>query len=114
MKGLASREVARLIVGDRWGRAAVERLAQARGTRLAVIYESWFQYGELDLIPPAWIKVGEWTISHNVSVAADTVSFYAAGPGEEPRLISSLKQFASQLPPGVRQSGKYTEVALRP
>jgi len=37
----------------------------------------------------------------------DTVSFYAIDPQDAKNLTKNLKEFSSQLPPDVQQSGNY-------
>ncbi len=105
--GLADIEVARMKKAHLFSQASLVALVKARATRIAIVYEDWFRFKTPEgrqALPPAWVKVGEWTISHRVSSYEPTVAFYALAPGEEPVLRAHLTAFASRLPPTVRQS----------
>ena len=102
LMGLANPEVARARRRGNYQLEDIRRLAKETGTRIAIIYDIWFQ-GKL---PPEWIRVGRWTIPNNVVAGGDTVSFYAVDPSEGPHLAESLTDFSSQLPPDVYQQGK--------
>jgi hypothetical protein len=79
----------------------IERLSRQTGTRIAIIYDVWFVGG----VPPEWVRVGTWTIPDNVIDGSPTVSFYAVDPTEDEHLIECLREFCSQLPRDVIQSG---------
>lgn len=65
---------------------------------VVMVYENWLR----KILPPDWIKVGEWTVDEKVSVADSTVSFYALIPPDAERLRNNLKSFEAQLPNGVK------------
>ena len=71
------------------------------------MYDSWFFEENGSIIPSEWIKAGSWSISNNVIAGDDTISFYAINTKESEILSLNLKQFSSQLPETVLQSGKY-------
>lgn len=100
--GLANAEVAREKQKQTYQVHDVERLAKQAGTRIAVIYDSYF----IGNLPPAWVRVGRWTIPNNVIDGGDTVSFYAVDPAETTYLGESLGDFSSQLPADVIQQGR--------
>ena len=95
--GLASGEVADLKRQRRLDRAALERLASAEGVEVVAVYEDVFA----PILPGAWLKVGEWTITGNVGVSGDTVSFFATDAAKAAALRSALETYARRLPPGV-------------
>lgn len=106
LAGLASMEVAELMRNKTLSRDKIYELCKKENVSIAIVYDHWFiAYGGL---PPEWRKIGEWTIQRNVIVAGSTVSFYAVAPGEEERLTANLKQFSSELPKDIIQSGLYT------
>ena len=102
--GLASRDVASLRLRGAYGRAAVAALARQARVRIAVVYDRWFQDGQVvrDGVPPSWTLAGRWTIPDNVVAGDAAVSFYAVDPGAAAELRANLRAFAPDLPPGVR------------
>jgi hypothetical protein len=108
LDGLASLPVARMKRADQFHAEQIRQLTQGSGTRIAIIYDYWLTGPKADNRPSEWTRVGQWTISHNVSVGGNTISFYTIAPGEDTRLMQNLAQFASRLPPTVKQSGIYT------
>lgn len=105
--GLASMEVAKAKKGDRYNSRTIHKIAYAKNTRIAIVYDRWFdQYGGL---PPEWTIVGKWKIFNNVVCGQDEVTFCAVVPSETMRLVASLKAFSPRLAPGVKESGLYTK-----
>jgi hypothetical protein len=106
LAGLASPDVAKA-KGMRLERppsaADIERLTA--GAKVAIIYEEWFGAG----LPSSWLRVGRWRIDNNRSAAFPSVSIFATDPATYPDVIEALRRFAPELPPGVHQSGRYTE-----
>ena len=100
--GLANAEVAAAKRKHTYQVSDIDRLSQQTGTRVAIIYDAWFNGG----LPREWIRVGRWTIPNNVNVGEDTVSFYAVNRAEAQYLSQSLGDFSSQLPPEVIQRGQ--------
>lgn len=101
LMGLANAEVAAARHKHTYSVGDIDRLSKQTGTRIAIIYDAWFNGG----LPPEWIRIGRWTIPNNVNVGEDTVSFYAVNSAEAQYLIESLGDFSSQLPPEVIQRG---------
>ncbi|NPU95828.1 MAG: hypothetical protein HPY51_01255 [Candidatus Omnitrophica bacterium] len=98
LMGLGSREPGWANAQGRWGAAFIESWCRQRNARIAVIYESWFRRN----LPESWIKIGEWTVNQQETVADTTVAFFALSPDEAPRLRAHLEEFSSQLPPGIQ------------
>jgi hypothetical protein len=95
--GLATQEVADLKRHGTLDAAALERLASTRDIELVAVYESVFA----PILPPGWVKVGEWTIDNNVGVSGDTVAFFAPDADKAAALLRALDSFSRQLPRGV-------------
>jgi hypothetical protein len=110
--GLGSLDVARHYRNQSYTTAAIKEMTEAYGTRVAIVYDRWFQFVRTgqSILPDDWVKVGEWTISNNVVAAAPTVSIYAVHPDEVRRLADNLRQFAPRLPKTVKQSGQYMDM----
>jgi hypothetical protein len=101
LMGLANSEVARAKRKGDFEIPDMQSLVTQTGARIAIIYDNWFPKG----LPPAWIRVGRWTIPSNVIDGGDTVSFYAVNPSEAPYLAESLTGFSPRLPREVLQRG---------
>jgi len=93
--------------GNYYSSADVKDFARSEGIAIAILYDRWFTQEGNSLIPPEWIKIGQWKIMHNVVCGSDTVSFYAVHPGAEGPLRENLRSFSSRLPADVAQSGSY-------
>ncbi len=106
LTGLACAEVARARLARRYDAATVDRLATAAGVRIALVYDSWFEYGTERGLPERWVKVGEWKLhrrTKNVGADSDTVSFFAVEPSAAAELAAQLTEFGSELPAAVDQ-----------
>jgi hypothetical protein len=101
LMGLANREVAAARRKNTFRIGDIERLSKQSGTRIAIIYDSWFT----GMVPPTWLRVGRWTIPKNVICGGETVSFYAVDPAEATHLSESLGDFYNHLPSEVIQQG---------
>jgi len=108
LAGLANLKVARRRLRKDFHTADIFELTRESGTRVAIVYDSWFG-GEIGGLPPEWVKVGEWTIAHNYVAGDKTVSIYAVDAAETAPLAQHLRDFSASLPPSVLQSGRYTE-----
>lgn len=94
--GLASRPVLDLKRSGNFTRKEIARLASAENMQLALVYD----YPEV--IPETWIKIGEWTISHNVVCADGTVAAYLVdGRNDNRRIIDGFNAYVRTLPEGV-------------
>ena len=107
--GLANREVCRLKRAGLFDTVAINRLAMAENTRVAIVYDSWFQdqmiYGYWGpRLPATWRRVAEWRTRDAVLEGGDTISFYAVDPAEAHRLRHNLSEFSVRLPNGTVQS----------
>jgi len=96
--GLANAEVAAAKRNHTYQVGDIDRLSKQTGARIAIIYDNWFVGG----VPPAWIRIGRWTILNNVLLGGDAVSFCAVDPEAE-RLRESPGDFSTQLPSDVTQ-----------
>lgn len=96
--GLGSTEPVRAKLQGFWSDRFLHSWCTQHRVAAAVVYESWLR----KVLPPVWIKAGEWTVQEKVSVADPTVSFFALNPQQAERLRNNLKTFELQLPPGVR------------
>ncbi len=98
MWGLAFREAleARLRGHDPlW----MDRLAQARGVRLAMLYKHWF----VDRIPPSWVEVAELQLTiPQGTLGGRTVTFYATSPAAVDEIVNKLRDFGPSLPETVK------------
>ena len=97
--GLGSREVADLILRNRYDRGALAGLARREGVEIAVINADLLE--DAGGVPPSWREVARWRLLKNVVSSEDVVSFYAVAPGSEGRLREALASFARLLPEGV-------------
>ncbi len=98
--GLSERETLRVRLSDPqmvlWPREA-QRIVKARGVRLAIIYDSWF---EPHLLGPEWTRVARWDCGSIVTSTDRRVSFWTTKDNAV-RLRAQLKAFESRLPRGV-------------
>jgi hypothetical protein len=104
--GLANRDVTLLKLGHDYHTREVAGLSRQAGARMAILYDHWFA-GEVGSLPAEWVRVGQWTIRHNVIAGGNTVSFYAVDPSEVSHLSQCLREFSARLPQDVIQSGSY-------
>lgn len=81
---------------NQWGPRFLDNWATARNASIAILYESWYR----DVIPPTWIKIGEWKVDRKLTVADSTVAFFAIGPGQADRLHNNLVDFEPRMPAG--------------
>lgn len=107
LAGLASLPVFHAIRQGELQPETIKRWTDSLNVRVAIVYDSWFDHGLQ--FPPSWVRVGQWRISHNVVCGSETVSFYATDSAETSNLTIYLRQFASELPIEVIQSGPYID-----
>jgi hypothetical protein len=103
--GLADMETARARLSRQIDSTFMRARAREDDVEVAIVYESWFPAG----LPPAWRKIGQWTIPNRVSVADATVTFFAVNPAGGDRLIANLQAFSPRLPSEIVESGVYTQ-----
>jgi hypothetical protein len=108
--GLADLTVCRLRMDLAYEKGWIDRLTRGRGTRVALVYDEWFDEASTGGLPGSWRCVGRWTIRDCYVNAHATVAIYAVRPGEETELARRLAQFAPELPAAVVQGGPYTRL----
>jgi hypothetical protein len=96
--GLGNNEVMLARKHKTWDNAFMQKLVADNQTRLAVIYDSWFNK---ELTAP-WVKVATWTVPYQYTVGDATVSFYSIIPTDAEALKSNLRTFQAQLPGDVK------------
>jgi hypothetical protein len=106
--GLANRDVTSLKREHNYHTRDIAGLSKQAGARIAILYDYWYA-GEVGGLPAEWVRVGQWTIRHNVILGADTVSFYALDPAEVSHLSQCLREFSPRLPRDLIQHGSYLE-----
>jgi hypothetical protein len=98
--GLASLDVARARQNHYWTPAFADSLVRQHNTRLAILYDTWFDPALLR----RWTKVASWHNQHNVVLGDDSVSFYSIRPEDTTELRKNLEAYQPQLPWDVRVS----------
>ncbi len=99
---LGTTQVLRLFLRGELDAAAIDRLAQLRGVKVAAIFDDWF--GDWTGGQLGWIAVAEFDPHSNRDLR---YRLYVRDPAEAPVLAEKLRAFA--MPPGFR-----TTVALLP
>jgi hypothetical protein len=109
MYGLADTEPIRFRrQGDGYTKEDLAAWTAEEGARIAILQVAWKEVHEK--LPESWTEVGRWTLPRNVAFPEDTVTaFYAIEKGEAERLAASLREFGTDLPKAVAQSGPYVE-----
>jgi hypothetical protein len=92
--GLGNNDVMKARKNKTWGSGYLQKLVSTNNTRVALIYDSWFDSS----LTAAWKKVATWEISNNFSCGDSKVSFYAMNDNDATTLLNNLKSFKSQLP----------------
>jgi len=92
--GLATTEVAKSRKKNYWTADFLDKFSRERNTKLAVVYDSWFDSSLLK----RWTKVGEWKIQNNVIGGDDKVSFYAIDTSYAQGLKINLQSYQPKLP----------------
>jgi hypothetical protein len=98
--GLASLEVARAKKNHYWTPDYADSLIHQHQTRLAIIYDTWFDPALLR----RWTKVASWHNRHNVILGDDSVSFYAIRREDTSSLRKNLEMYQQNLPADVSVS----------
>jgi len=98
--GLASLEVARARKNLYWTPDYADSLIHQHQTRLAIIYDTWFDPALLR----RWTKVASWHNQHNVILGDDSVSFYAIRREDTSALRKNLESYQPLLPADVSVS----------
>ncbi|MCA6116216.1 hypothetical protein J6524_15120 [Bradyrhizobium sp. WSM 1738] len=94
--GLGSEAVRKAKLAGAYGPAQMAWLAEARGVKLAMVYDRWFPSG----VPASWTKVAVLR-TKPVTAAVGDVAFYRTSAADQGELARALDSFAAQLPPRV-------------
>ena len=111
--GLANLEVLRAKRAGRADSRFLEGMAERSRSRIAIVYDRWFETYVPGGVPRAWTRVGLWRFRDNIACYSDSVSFYAVRSDEVAPLVEHLRAFAPRLPVNVAQSGAYVMPAAR-
>lgn len=103
--GIGSIKVINARRNNNYDKKLINILAKENKIKIAILYESWFS--NIGGLPNDWNKVGEWRLRNNIICGDDVVSFFVVAPEEQSNLIKNLKDFSSELPKAVIQSGRY-------
>jgi hypothetical protein len=98
MWGLGNNAVANARKHDYWTNDFLRKLVADNHTRVAVIFDSWF---DKDL-PAKWVKVATWEMPYNYICGDIKVTFYGITENEAGLLKTNLAAFAPQLPGDVK------------
>jgi hypothetical protein len=106
MIGLASADVFAARRSGSYSTQFLDKETRSDGTKIAVIYDSWFSVHPKGLIsgppvPASWTRVRRWRVPPIEQLGEDTISFYALDPAEARHLSAHLDAFESTLPSGV-------------
>ncbi|MEP7278936.1 MAG: hypothetical protein ABI813_09860 [Bacteroidota bacterium] len=96
--GLGNNEVANARKHGYWTNDFLRKLVSDNHTRVAVIYDSWFDKG----LPGQWIKVATWEMPYNYICGDIKVTFYGITGTEASLLRTNLAAFSPQLPRDVK------------
>jgi hypothetical protein len=114
LTGLASTEVFEAKRSGRFTTREMDEEAKAAGVQIAIVYDTWFSDNPAKRmiplfgpsLPPAWTRVGRWTVPETLQLGDRTVSFYAVDPGAESALRRHLREFGPSLPKQVQVSDR--------
>ncbi len=96
--GLGNNEVARARKKGYWTNDFLQRLVRIHHTRVAVIYDSWFDQN----LSAGWVKVATWEMPYNYICGDISVTFYAMNQEESSLLKDNLTAFATRLPADIK------------
>ncbi len=94
LMGLGSLTPLRARIHQRYNKETIAAWCSQQNAKIAIVYQSRFR----SKLPEGWIKAGEWTVPEKVTVADQTVSFYAVDPAEMNSLLQHLREFRLKLP----------------
>ncbi len=94
---LGSIEPLRLRIEKNFNVAEIEKLANSKKSKIAIIYKDAFK----GLIPESWIESGSWKISNNIGCYMDEVTFYAISGDNFLTLSENLIKFKQKMPIGI-------------
>lgn len=93
--GLANKEVLDMKRSDQFTKPKIDALARGENVELALIYDYE------NRTPDTWVKIGEWTIRHNVVCENPTVALYLIDLGKKQEVVKAFDQYVRTLPEGV-------------
>jgi hypothetical protein len=96
--GLGNNAVAMARKKGTWNNAFLQQLVKEKNTRIAVIYDSWF---DKDL-PAHWYKVATWEMPYNYICGDIKVTFYGISESEAATLKTNLTSFEAALPKDIK------------
>lgn len=108
--GLATQPVADLKRRGQFDAATLRTLADERDVDAIAVYEEPFAA----LLPPSWVKVGEWTTANATGISAGVVTFLARTEDGATTLRQALDAYAAALPDGMRWTATGTRVRPSP
>lgn len=102
LTGLANRTIGDSIERNAYTTAVMRDAALGDGTRIAIVYSSWFSAKTGDAshfpLPSSWRCEGQWYSTDPRLLGRKMVTFYAVRPEYATRLAGDLREFARQLP----------------
>lgn len=107
--GLSGLNVSKEILKENYTIKDIDNITRQNHVKVIIVYEDLYKKYLTGGIPSDWVKIGQWKINNRITCFMDTVSFYAIDPQDAENLTKNLKEFSSQLPPDVQQSGKYMD-----
>lgn len=108
MYGLGSKEpVYFLLEKKKYNKSEVKYWSEQESAEIAILQPEWIAISPR--IPDSWMMVGKWNTPQNVAFGDTTIGFYALNPSKKDDLIKNLRNFSSNVPGSIRQSGEYTK-----
>ena len=98
--GLGSIEIINLRMKKKFDQENIYKVSLQKNSEIVIVYEDWF----IGKIPNEWAKVGTWSISNNVILGGDMVSFFATEKYDPHLLKNNLEDFSTSLPKQVKQN----------
>lgn len=93
--GLANKDVLDMKRSDQFTKPKIDALARGENIELALIYDYE------NRTPDTWVKIGEWTIRHNVVCENPTVALYLIDLRKKQEVVKAFDQYVRTLPEGV-------------
>ena len=90
MWGLGTREASEKMRALVYTTDDIRQTAKSMDVSIAIVYEDWFDDEGGAVIPPEWVKCGEWKAEDWVIAGDDKVSFYAVKEGEAAERLRQL------------------------
>jgi len=94
--GLSSRETSYLILNGEFKKKKISEVVTKFGASIAIVNRELLE--RIAGIPDYWILAGQWKLKKSVISKLDTISFYAIGKQNLPKLSLALNRFSNFLP----------------